>query len=163
MTEVIRFDSLPKNVEELKGIIDLSSPFKTAAYTIAVLMNFENNPEETYRMLDVLKGPQPLSVYQKQFIRERLRGNMHVVRSYFNGTSPDNNYEPTMPYEIEVFDGPYTNVNSGYATLFIRSSGADSPRPFTLRNKPSTGEWFLWGDITYLSMIRIPTSQDPWA
>ena len=143
--------------------MDLTDPYNTVAYTFAILMNFESNPEETFNMLDVIKGPQPLSTYQKQFIRERLRDKLYVVASYFKGTSPENSYTPTMPYEIEVFDGPYTNTNSGYATLFVRSSGADSPRPVTLRNKPSTGEWFLWGDITYLSMIRIPTEQDPWA
>ena len=161
--EVITINSLPKTAEELKAAVDLTSPFNTAAYVIAALMNYENNPQETENMLNVLKGPEALSPFQSQFIRERLRGKMYVVRSYFKGTSPDNNYQPSMPYQIEISDNPYSYQDEGYATLWLTSSGADNPRPVKLRNKPSTGEWFLFGDITYLSDIRIPTEQDPWA
>ena len=160
---VITINTLPKTAEELKAIADLSSPFNTAALTIAALMEYENNPDAAIDMLNFLKGPEPLSEFQIQFIRERLRGKMYVVRSYFKGTSPQNNYQPTTPYQLEVNENPYSYQNEGYATLYLTSSGADSPRPISLRNKPSTGEWFLWGDITYLSDIRIPTEQDPWA
>ena len=160
---VITINALPKTAEELKAIADLSSPFNTAALTIAALMEYENNPDAAIDMLNFLKGPEPLSEFQIQFIRERLRGKMYVVRSYFKGTSPQNNYQPTTPYQLEVNENPYSYQNEGYATLYLTSSGADSPRPISLRNKPSTGEWFLWGDITYLSDIRIPTEQDPWA
>ena len=47
--------------------------------------------------------------------------------------------------------------------LFIATPGADSPRPIKLRQKPSTGEWFLWEYSSPLSGIRIPAAQDPWA
>ncbi len=163
MGKTITFSSLPSSAEEMRAIADLSSPFNTAALAIAALANYEANPEKTIEMLNVLKGPEPLSPFQQQFIRERLGGKMYVVRSYFNGTSPQNNYQPSVPYSIEVNENPYSYQNEGYATLWFTSSGADNPRPISLRKKPSTGEWFLWGDITYLSDIRIPVEQDPWA
>ena len=162
MKEFIIFNSLPKSVEELKQLADFSTPFKTAALAVAVMCNYENSPEKTYDMIDYLKGPAELSIMDKQFIRDRLAGKAYVPRSYFNGTCPQNNYAPAIPYEIEVSDNPYSYANEGYATLWLKSSGADSPRQVTLRLKPSTGEWFLW-QIMFLSDIRIPAEQDPWA
>ena len=32
----------------------------------------------------------------------------------------------------------------------------------SLRKKPSTGQWFIW-EIFFLSDIRTPAAQDPWA
>ena len=48
-------------------------------------------------------------------------------------------------------------------TLFIKSGGADSPRMIKLRNKPSTGEWFVWDYVGLLSGVKTPVSQNPWA
>ena len=69
------FTSLPTNLEELKKLPEavLNSPFKTAALTVAVLCNFENDQDATFEMLDFLKGPEAVSEYEKQFIRERLK------------------------------------------------------------------------------------------
>ena len=40
------------------------------------------------------------------------------------------------------------------------AGGADSERPFTLRQKKSTGEWFLFGEFTgLLAGIRIPEAE----
>ena len=55
------------------------------------------------------------------------------------------------------------DMEPGYLRLFLRTAGADSPRPIKLRQKPSTGEWFLWEYSSPLSGIRIPAAQDPWA
>ena len=49
----------------------------------------------------------------------------------------------------------------GYETRYLRSGGADSLRPIKFRNKPSTGEWFLWEQLL-LAGIREPASKDPW-
>ena len=57
---------------------------------------------------------------------------------------------------------PTSFDEEGYAKLYLKSSGADSPRPVQLRQKPSSGEWFLW-DQMLLSQIREPISADPWA
>ena len=53
-------------------------------------------------------------------------------------------------------------ADEGYRIMDLKSSGADTARTITLRNKPSTGEWFLW-EQTLLAMIREPKSKDPWA
>ncbi|MBR0413178.1 MAG: hypothetical protein IJI47_06400 [Eubacterium sp.] len=164
-SEVVTFDYLPKNVAELQPLAEqcFGSPFKMAALSVAVMMNYEADKGTTVEMINYLRGPRPLSPFDIQFLRDRLGGKMYVVRSYFNGTSVENDYTiPPAPFAIEVSDNPYSYQNEDYATLYLHSSGADNPRPVTLRLKPSTGQWFLW-EHTFLADIRQPQSQNPWA
>lgn len=113
-------------------------------------------------MLDFLKGPEPVSPFEKQFIRDRLVGKEYKVLSFFAGTSPENGYKPSMPYTITVSENPYSYAQENWATLYVKSSGADSERPIKLRKKPSTGQWFI-NDIQCLADIKVPVSEDPWA
>ena len=162
-SQTFTFDFLPQNVEELKTLpgADFSSPFATAALTVAALCRYETSPEDCVAMLNYLRAPQPLSVYEQQFLRDRLRGKGYVARSFFAGTSPQNDYTPTKPYSITVSAGPYAYANEGYAKLDLRSSGADSPRQIMMRAKGGT-VWYWWENFL-LSDIRTPASADPWA
>lgn len=165
MSYQIVWNQLPKNLEELQALpqADLKTPEGTAALTIAALAVFPTDREECYRMLDFLRGPRPLSTYEKQFIRDRfMDGKDYLMKSYFKGATPNNNYTPSMPYTLEFTDNPAPMAEDGYKRLNVRSGGADSARVITLRLKPSTGQWFLW-DQMLLAGIRIPVSQDPWA
>ena len=162
--ESFTFNSLPENVEELKALpqASLDSPFKTAALTMAALCHYEKNPEETFEMLNFLKGPEPMSNYEKQFLKDRLSGKGYKVKSFFAGATPENNYEPSKPYAITVSDNSYSYPEENWATLYLQSGGADSPRPIKFRRKPSTGQWFL-NEIQCLADIRVPAESDPWA
>ena len=162
--ETFTFASLPTSVAELKALPEasLDSAFKTTALTIAVLCNYDANPDATIEMLDFLKGPESVSGFEKQFIREHLKDQVYKARSYFAGATPQNNYTPSTPYTITVIETPYSFDNENWATLYIRSGGADNPRNIKLRKKPSTGQWFL-NDIQCLSQIRKPASGDAWA
>ena len=163
-SEVFSFNEVPKSVAELKGLPEasLDSPFKTIALVMIALCNFEKDENATFEMLDFLKGPDSVSPLEKQFITERLKGKYYKTFSIFNGATPDNGYVPNKPYSITVTSNPYSFTNENWATLFVKSSGADSLRQIKLRKKPSTGQWFL-NDIQCLSDIRIPTEEDPWA
>ena len=70
----ITFDKLPVNLEELKAMPEasLSEPEYTAALFLAVMMHYPVNKEETYEMLEFLKGPYGLSTYEKQFLADRM-------------------------------------------------------------------------------------------
>lgn len=159
MEKAFIYSSLPKSAGDIKVSTD---PFETAALTVAVLCNYKNDVNATIEMLNVLKGPSPLSNYEIQFLRDRLVGKEYKPFSYFAGASVDNEYTPAVPYKITVMDNPYSYQEENYAVLYIASSGADAPRQVKLRKKPSTGEWFLLEQFL-LSDIRIPASQDPWA
>ena len=113
-------------------------------------------------MLDFLKGPDSLSTMEKQFLRDRLAGKAYKPFSFFAGATPENRYTPDRPYRITVSTGPYSFTAENWATVYVASGGADSPRQIKLRKKPSTGQWFL-NEIQCLSDIRVPTEDDPWA
>ncbi len=157
------FYNLPENLEELKKLpeANMKDPYGVAALTIAALCRYETNPDDCYEMLNWLKGPESLSSYEKQFIRERLQGKTYKPRSYFQGATPANNYTPRTPYKLTPESNPYSFQQSGWATIWLRSGGADNPRSIKLRQKASTGEWFL-NDIQCLSDIRTPANEDPW-
>ena len=148
------FYNLPENLQELQALpeANMKDPYGVAALTIAALCRYETNPE---------KGPESLSTYEKQFIKERLQGKTYKPRSFFQGATPQNNYTPTQPYKLTPVSNPYTFQNDGWATIYLRSGGADSERPIKLRQKKSTGEWFL-NDIQCLSDIRTPANENPW-
>lgn len=156
------FEKLPENLAELRAMPEaaLTDEYAVAALTAAVLCNYEKSVDDTIEMLNFLKGPQPLSPFQIQFLRDRLVGKGYVPRSYFAGTSPQNNYEPSRPYTVTVEENPYSYTNEGYATLWLRSSGADSPRQVQLRAKGD--KWYLWENFL-LPDIRVPAALDPWA
>ena len=159
----ITFDKLPKNLDELKAMpqASLSEPEYGAALFVAVMMHYKENKEETFEMLEFLNGPYDVTEFQKQFIADRMADGDHVVRSFFNGTSPDNDYTPSMPYTIETERG-FNQEIDGRMRILMTSSGADSKRFVTMRHKPSTNQWFL-NEIQCLADIREPVASDPWA
>lgn len=159
----ITFNALPKNLTELQAlpIASLNEPEYGAALFVAAMMHYSENKEETFEMLDFLNGPYEVTEFQKQFIADRMADGDHVVRSFFNGTSPDNDYTPSMPYTIETERGFDQEVD-GRMRILLTSSGADSKRFITMRHKPSTNQWFVEEQMI-LGMIRTPKSADPWA
>ena len=163
-SEDIVFYALPETPDQFRSLPQaaMSTPFMTAAMTVAALCVFPKNREACYAMLDFLRGPRPLSGVDKQFIADRfMDGADYIPRSYFNGATPQNDYTPAQPYTVRVSENPYSYQNEGYAKLFIASGGADSPREILLR-LAKDGKWYLW-DQFLLVGIRKPESDNPWA
>ena len=161
--EKIIFSSLPETFEQFVSLpqASLSTPFETAAMTVLAFCYYPMDRELSLQMLDYLRGPRPLSGYDKQFIRDRFMDKDYVPRSYFEGATPDNDYQPKEPYTITVSDNPNSYANEGMARLYLRSGGADSLRQIDLR-KAKDGKWYLWEQYI-LSDIRQPESSNPWA
>lgn len=160
----ISFDRIPATLDELKALPEasLKEPEFGAALFVAAMMNYKDDPALAISMLEFLKGPSGVSEYEKQFIRDRLSdGKDYVIRSYLAGTSPENNYTPAVPYTVTPEKDAASEEN-GRVRVFMRSSGADSPRMIRMRLKASTGEWFIEEEMI-LSDIRIPKAMDPWA
>lgn len=162
-SEKFLFATLPGNLSEMTALPEasLDTPFKAAALTVCALCVFAEDKEKGIEMLNWLKGPQPLTPSEIQFISDRfMDGKSYIPGSYFEGAVPDNDYTVTLPAKIVISDNPYSYQDENYATLYITSGGADSPRQVKLRRKGE--QWFLWEQFL-LSDIRIPKSADPWA
>ncbi|MDO4962046.1 MAG: hypothetical protein Q4E57_09425 [Eubacteriales bacterium] len=154
---------LPVNLEELKklGESKLSTPEETALLTVAALCAYPADKNACIEMLDYLKGPESVSEYEKQFLRDRFRDADYVPRSYLKGATPDNNYTPSTPYDITI-KTVKKSEDENYCNVYLISGGADSPREVRCRLKPSTGQWFL-NEQMLLAGIRVPKAADPWA
>jgi len=163
-SETFTLAALPRTLGELQALPEasLDSPYKTAALALAALCCYAQDASAVHEMLDFLKGPDTLSNLEKQFLRDRLAGKPYKCLSFFAGATPDNGYTPDTPYRITVSANPYSFDSENWATLYVQSGGADSPRPIRLRKKPSTGQWFL-NELQCLADIRVPTAEDPWA
>jgi hypothetical protein len=165
MEKKIAMRKIPANLEEMRGMAQfaMEDPFDTAALAVAACTAYESSPAECYSMLQALMGPaQPMSEYTRQFLRDRLAGNPHGPRSFYAGAVPGNGYVPSAECAVTVSDGPYSYNEDGYAKLWLKSSGADSPREVVLRHAKD-GKWYLWGSINFLGGIRQPESENPWA
>ena len=163
-TTDIRFDSLPDSLATFQALpqAGMASPFDTAALTVLAFCIYPKNKELALSALDFLRGPRPLSPLDKQFIADRfMDGKDYVPRSYFTGSTPQNNYTPSEPWTLHISAGPYARQQEGYCKLDLRSSGADSPRQVLLR-LAKDGKWYLWEQYL-LAGIRVPESEDPWA
>lgn len=160
----VTFNEPPTTLDIFRALPEasLKEPHYAAALLIPALCLWPASQRTALDMINLLKGPQGLSTYEIQFINERLRGKEYLPFSYFEGATPQNGYKPSRPYTVTISTVPTSFDESGYVKLYLQSSGADSPRPVQLRQKPSSGEWFLWEQML-LSDIRIPVSDDPWA
>ena len=158
------FPELPTALSMIKRLpeADLTEPHYAAALLIPALCVWPTDQTAAIEMLEFLSGPKGLSPREIQFTNDRLRGKAYLPSSYFQGSSPENGYTPSLPYTVRIFSVPTSFAEPGYAKLYLKSSGADSLRPVQLRKKESTGEWFLWDEML-LSEIRVPVSNDPWA
>lgn len=159
----IDFPGIPESYEEFVSLPEakMETPFETAAMTVLAFCVYPKDRDLSIKMLNFLRGPRPMSGIDIGFIRDRFMDKDYVPRSYFKGATPENDYEPQKPYTIVVSENPYSYENEGYAKLFVRSGGADSPREILLR-KAKDEKWYLW-DQFILSDIRQPESADPWA
>lgn len=158
------FRDIVKSKDELLRYPEssLDTPFKTAALALLALCTYKYDKEACYLMLNYLRGPEPLTEFDKQFLRDRLGGKEYKPYSFFKGATPENAYTPSKPYTITVRQNPYSFTEENYCVLWVKSAGADTEREIKLRKKPSTGQWFI-RDFVCLADIRIPKNEDPWA
>ena len=119
---------------------------------VCALALFDKDRDAGTAAMNLLRGPRPMTPYDAQFLRDRLRGKAYLPLAYFEGATPENGYQPRAPYRLNVLADPRPqDIEPGYLRVFLKTAGADSPRPMKLRQKASTGEWFLWEYSSILS------------
>ena len=165
---ILKYDKIYSSKDDIKNL-KRDNAFEVVGLVIHSICNYDpNNENICFDMIQDLMGEfQPMSNLFKQQIKDRMLQNdkySFIGKSYFKGSNPNNDYTPNIPYEIEVFDNPYSYDNEGYVKLFVKSGGADSERPITVR-KTKDGNYMLWSDtiMGLLSDIRKPESSNPWA
>ncbi|MBO4429364.1 MAG: hypothetical protein J5832_05360, partial [Clostridia bacterium] len=135
--ETFTFTALPESLDELKALPEasLDDPFKTAALSLCALCAYGADKAVGTEMLNWLRGPKgDMTPTEQQFLKDRFAdGHFYIPFSYFDGAKPENDYTPSIPFTVKICTNPYSYQNEGYASLYLTSGGAESPRSFTLR------------------------------
>lgn len=97
---------------------------------------------------------------EQDFIKDRLRDKTYLPGAYFEGAAPENDYTPDTPWTLIVYDDTM-EAEEGYRYIQVATTGADSRRRITLREKD--GQYYLWEYSNVLTGIRLPASLDPWS
>ena len=87
--------------------------------------------------------------------------NKKIPNSYIQGSSPENGYSVKTPYEFKYKSNPYSgDAETGPYKIFVFCSGADSPRPITLK-KNDKGIWKAssWSSVL-VGIKKEPVSDD---
>lgn len=76
---------------------------------------------------------------------DRLKSDRNVFRSYYKGARPENGYQADIEaYVVEVTRQEPGPDGKGLK-VFIRSGGADSPRPVVVKKSTKSGLWYMEG------------------
>lgn len=159
----VTLDPFTKDEETFRRMAeDMNKKPETAAALLFVaLQSFIEDKERGVKMLNILYNPkQPISNQDISFLKDRFFDKPYLIKSYFNGATPANNYTPDEPYTVEL-ERNNMYEQPGFANIFVRSGGADSPRKIILRQKGDV--WYIWNYSSIVSGIRKPADEDPWA
>ena len=67
------------------------------------------------------------------FLNSQLSPKPYIAQSYFLGTSPENGYQIPADVQMDFTRNPYSEHSDGSIKVFAACSGADTPRPVTLK------------------------------
>ena len=129
---------IPENLPEFELLAaEGRQPERICALFLCALALFDRNKEAGAAAMNLLRGPRPLTPYDCQFLRDRLRGKPYLPLAYFEGATPENGYQPQVPYTLNVLADPRPqDLEPGYLRVFLKTAGADSPRPISCARRP---------------------------
>lgn len=103
---------------------------------------------------DVYQGKKPDSGIMYHL--KRIVHTKYLAYSYVRGTSPETGYAPPAPpYTVALSTNKYSQVAEDRVKLFVKCSGADSPRPISLK-KGDDGFWKVTEASSLFVGIRSP-------
>ena len=123
----VKLNTLPATLAEFQAL-PRSTPEEVCAGFLCALNLYTKSPNDGVAAMDLLRGPRPMTPYDSQFLRDRLRGKEYLPLAYFDGATPQNGYRPTAPYTLTVLpDQRPQDVEEGYLRVFLQTAGAAAP------------------------------------
>ena len=173
------FNALPRNIEELKTLEVndreyFKSPHFVTALFICCLNRLPDNSTDTWEMINYLRthtatvGEDNIMKISKDNTQNVVQNlldpdangfpSVNGLRSYFAGSSPDNQYKPTTPYQVTIVEKSdiyVTKDGNLYARLYVESSGYDDPvGPLKLR-KVEGHDWLVYsGESVFAKKMK---------
>ena len=124
---------IPENLQEFETLAAKGrQPERICALFLCALALFDRDKDAGTAAMDILRGPRPMTPYDCQFLRDRLRGKAYLPLAYFEGATPENGYRPQAPYP---FSGRPVGIVKGerkyLKTEFINAALDATGRPGT--------------------------------
>ena len=91
----VTLNALPASLAEFRNL-SLKTPDEVVAGFLCALNLYVKNPNEGVEAMNILRGPRPMTPYDSQFLRDRLRGKEYLPLAYFEGAAPENSYIPAQ-------------------------------------------------------------------
>ncbi len=158
----VTYEKIP-NLSEFKTLVEkgLTKPEKTASLFICAVDILGKNFEEGLEAINLLKGPQPLSAFERQWFKDRISDKKYLAMAYFEGSTPTNSYTPTTPYTINFLPDPRPqDCEDGYIRLYIKTPAFDSKRYIKMRSKGEN--WYIWDINSIMLGVKTRVVDDPW-
>ena len=92
---------LPDTAAEFEAL-PRRTPEQVCACFLCALNLYIKDKDAGVAAMDLLRGPRPMTPYDAQFLRDRLRGKEYLPLAYFEGAAPENSYTPAQPYVLNV-------------------------------------------------------------
>ena len=122
----VKLNTLPATLAEFQAL-PRSTPEEVCAGFLCALNLYTKSPNDGVAAMDLLRGPRPMTPYDSQFLRDRLRGKEYLPLAYFDGATPQNGYRPTAPYTLTVLpDQRPQDVEEGYLRVFLQTAAAEA-------------------------------------
>lgn len=174
----VMVNSWPSDFASFESFRDANagSPQGAVVVLIAALSVYSKNAEEGRKALIISldsnslvqdtspNGYKGFNVNRNtiDLVRRQLEQHPYLIGSYLPGSSFGNGYKPgASPYTFNLTSNKFSGTEeSGQRKLFIPSSGADTPRPVTVK-KNSKGVWKASEFSSLLVGIKKPTTSNP--
>ena len=172
--QTVNIDRLPATIDEFVSLRDkiAAEPEGGATMFLLALKIYSDNKELGKQCLvvaadrgslregDVYKGfalfNQDMDLIEKQLAKDK-----NIPNSYIKGSDPKTSYKISLPYVYEFSSNAYCgDPKTGTYKLFVKCSGADSPRPIGLkRNDKGLWKATSWSSVL-VGIKKPPVSDD---
>lgn len=169
----VKIPSEPNSIDEFTKMRDemAKTPEGGAAMFIMAMRKYQANPKENIGYLivsidrsrldesngeDSYKGF-TIASSDKWTVKTQLTKNNYLANSYFKGTSNQNGYTAKAPFIVECKKNQYSEIDANTIKIFVKCSGADTPRPITLV-KNDKGIWKAKEFSSLLVGVKAPPS-----
>ncbi len=171
--KTITISSMPSTIEEFVTLRDQISttPEGGASLFLLALKIFTENENLGKQCLVVTADRNALQEgddykgfkirnSDMSLIKSQLSKNNKIPNSYIQGATPENNYAVNPPFVYSFSTNKYSgNEAEGQIKLFVKSYGADSDRPITVKRN-NRGIWKASNWSSVIVGIKKPQIDD---
>lgn len=109
----VTIQSIPASLQEFETLAAGGrQPERICALFLCALALFDKDRDAGTAAMNLLRGPRPMTPYDAQFLRDRLRGKAYLPLAYFEGATPENGYQRGCHTGLTCWQTPGRRISS---------------------------------------------------